>query len=383
MEEKMTSNSQVSPEEGRQVVNVMEHVSEKALIKIAGDLSLEDKEFCEKETKQILELLSPKQFAALLLEAVTVIDLFGAEQAGEIVVGRLVMNRKPKNKSVNALAETIRDVGVQIMPLVIPATVAKHFGYEIEDFDGNPIPEDKLGITIVIIDGQTRYLAIQKLRKEQPDLVLSNVYAYFPLHWTSLTKMLQAINLKVFTWTNSDFISGLRGIGLKPEVEKALAYIQSLEQRGYNFTAACEWGTLVKGIIRKTLLVKAMNKPDTDLEYENSEYAMDIHQEARKVFSGKNEDALKNKTIPERIITKWNAICEDLSKKEATAYIKAFLKSLTSDEITEMVSPTDYKRGEGKKKEAFVKEQFEESFQTFVEAHPYEAFRESLKAQGL
>lgn len=383
MEEEMKSNSQVSPQEGRQVVNVMEHVSEKALIEIVGDLSLEDKEFCEKETKQILELLSPKQFAALLLETVTVIDLFGAEQAGEIVVGRLVMNRKPKNKSVNALAETIRDVGVQIMPLVIPATVAKHFGYEIEDFDGNPIPEDKLGITIVIIDGQTRYLAIQKLRKEQPDLVLSNVYAYFPLHWTSLTKMLQAINLKVFTWTNSDFISGLRGIGLKPEVEKALAYIQSLEQRGYNFTAACEWGTLVKGIIRKTLLVKAMNKPDTDLEYENSEYAMDIHQEARKVFSGKNEDALKNKTIPERIITKWNAICEDLSKKEATAYIKAFLKSLTSDEITEMVSPTDYKRGEGKKKEAFVKEQFEESFQTFVEAHPYEAFRESLKAQGL
>lgn len=383
MEEEMKSNTPVSPQEGRQVVNVMEHVSEKALIEIVGDLSLEDKEFCEKETKQILELLSPKQFAALLLETVTVIDLFGAEQAGEIVVGRLVMNRKPKNKSVNALAETIRDVGVQIMPLVIPATVAKHFGYEIEDFDGNPIPEDKLGITIVIIDGQTRYLAIRKLRKEQPDLVLSNVYAYFPLHWTSLTKMLQAINLKVFTWTNSDFISGLRGIGLKPEVEKALAYIQSLEQRGYNFTAACEWGTLVKGIIRKTLLVKAMNKPDTDLEYENSEYAMDIHQEARKVFSGKNEDALKNKTIPERIITKWNAICEDLSKKEATAYIKAFLKSLTSDEITEMVSPTDYKRGEGKKKEAFVKEQFEESFQTFVEAHPYEAFRESLKAQGL
>ena len=383
MEEEMKSNTPVSPQEGRQVVNVMEHVSEKALIEIVGDLSLEDKEFCEKETKQILELLSPKQFAALLLETVTVIDLFGAEQAGEIVVGRLVMNRKPKNKSVNALAETIRDVGVQIMPLVIPATVAKHFGYEIEDFDGNPIPEDKLGITIVIIDGQTRYLAIRKLRKEQPDLVLSNVYAFFPLHWTSLTKMLQAINLKVFTWTNSDFISGLRGIGLKPEVEKALAYIQSLEQRGYNFTAACEWGTLVKGIIRKTLLVKAMNKPDTDLEYENSEYAMDIHQEARKVFSGKNEDALKNKTIPERIITKWNAICEDLSKKEATAYIKAFLKSLTSDEITEMVSPTDYKRGEGKKKEAFVKEQFEKSFQTFVEAHPYEAFRESLKAQGL
>lgn len=383
MEEKVTSNSQVSPVEGQQVNNVVEHVSEKALIKIVGDLSLEDKEFCEKETKQIMDMLSPKQFASLILMGVYLIDLYGAEEAGEVIVARLAMNRKPKNKSVNALTGTIRDVGMLIMLLVIPATVAKYFGYEIEDFEGKPIPEDKLRITIVIIDGQTRYLAIRKLRKEHPELVLSNVYAYFPLHWTSLTKMLQAINLKVFTWTNSDFISGLRGTGLKPEVEKALAYIQSLEQRGYNFTAACEWGTLVKGIIRKTLLVKAMNKPDTDLEYGNSAYAMDIHQEARKVFSGKNEDALKNKTIPELIIIQWNAICKDLSKKEATAYIKAFLKSLTSEEITEMVSPEDYKRGGGKKKEAFVKEQFEESFQTFVDAHPYEAFRESLKAEGL
>lgn len=115
MEEEMKSNTPVSPQEGRQVVNVMEHVSEKALIEIVGDLSLEDKEFCEKETKQILELLSPKQFAALLLETVTLIDLFGAEQAGKIVVGRLVMNRKPKNKSVNVLAETILDVGIIVI----------------------------------------------------------------------------------------------------------------------------------------------------------------------------------------------------------------------------------------------------------------------------
>ena len=289
LEKLRLSNRKWKYEKFKSNQQIMEHVSEKALIEIVGDLSLEDKEFCEKETKQILELLSPKQFAALLLEAVTVIDLFGAEQASEIVVGRLVMNRKPKNKSVNVLAETILDVGMLVMLLAIPATVARHFGYEIEDFNGNPIPEDKLCVTVVIIDGQTRYLAIRKLREKYPSLVLSNVYAYFPLHWVGLTKMLQAINLKVFTWTNSDFISGLRGVGLKPEVEKALAYIQSLEQRGYNFTAACEWGTLLKGIIRKSLLVRAMNKPDINLEYENSEYGMDIHQEARKVFSGKNE----------------------------------------------------------------------------------------------
>ena len=383
MEEKVMNNSFADQLKGQQIANGVEHVSEQALIESAGDLPLEDQEFCQKETKQILDLLSPKQFATLLLTSVTVIDLFGAEQAGEIIVGRLVMNRNPKNKSVNAIAETILNAGMQIMLLAIPATVARHFGYEIEDFDGKPIPEDKLRATVVIIDGQTRYLAIRKLKEKYPDLVLSNVFAYFPLHWISLTKMLQAINLKVFTWSNSDFISGLRGIGLKPKVERALAYIQSLEQRGYNFTAACEWGTLLKGIIRKSLLVKAMNQPGINLEYENSEHGMDIHQEAEKVFSGKNEEALKNKTIPEMIIAKWNVICEDLNKKETTAYIKAFLKGLSGDEISEMVAPAGYKRGEGKKKEEFVKEQFEKSFKAFADAHPYKEFREYFKAQGL
>ena len=48
MEEKVINNTLVSPEEGRQVNNVVEHVSEKTLIGITGDLSSEDKEFCEK-----------------------------------------------------------------------------------------------------------------------------------------------------------------------------------------------------------------------------------------------------------------------------------------------------------------------------------------------
>ena len=127
-----------------------------------------------------------------------------------------------------------------------------------------------------------------------------------------------------------------------------------------------------------------MDKPESvNLEYDNSGYGMEIHQEAQKVFVGKNEDALKNKTVPELIIKEWKAACVDLSKKEATGYIKAFLRSLTSDEISEMVSPADYKRGEGKKKEVFVKEQFDKSFKSFKEAHPYADFRESFNCTDL
>ena len=55
MEEKVVNNGLADQLKGQQVANEVEHVSEKALIEIVGDLSLEDKEFCEKETKQILE----------------------------------------------------------------------------------------------------------------------------------------------------------------------------------------------------------------------------------------------------------------------------------------------------------------------------------------
>ena len=65
------------------------------------------------------------------------------------------------------------------MCLVIPATVAVRFGYKVTDFDGNPIPDDKLCMTIVIIDGQTRYSAIRKIRKNNPDKKASKAVRIF------------------------------------------------------------------------------------------------------------------------------------------------------------------------------------------------------------
>lgn len=382
MEEKAMNRSLADRDRIRQATDAEGHVTEKKTTGSTSDLSPEEKEFCEKETRRLADLLSPGQPAFFATTGATLIDLSGAEKSGGITVARLAMNRKPKDRSVNAMAGAIRDAGIQIMLLVIPATVARYFRYEMEDFDGKSVPEDRLDRTVVIIDGQTRYLAVRRLREKYPEATVSNVYAYFPLHWVGLTKMLQTINLKVFTWRNSDFISGLRGLGhIKSGDENALAYIQSLEQAGYNYTAACEWVTLQKGIIRKAPLVKAMNQPDTGMEYENAGYGMEIHRKARKVFSGKNEEALKKKTVPELVIREWNAICRDLSRKEATAYIKAFLDGLTGDEISELTVPAGYKRGGGRKKEAFVKEQFGKSFQAFRDAHPYVEFREPLKTE--
>ena len=245
---------------------------QKELRKIAGELSPADIEFCKEETQKIADL-SPKMFAKVF-SVLYIVDLLGAEKAGKIRIARLKMNRKPKVKAVESLVETILEVGAQIMCVIIPATVAVRFGFAVTDFEGNPIPENELSRTVVIIDGQTRYSAIQEIRKESPDIELQ-LYAYFPLQWIALDKMLQAINLKVFTWMNSDFMTGVLGnTSIDKDTKSALEYIQMLESRGYNYTSACEWVTLTKGIVRKTPLVKAMSEANPNLSYLYSESGM-------------------------------------------------------------------------------------------------------------
>lgn len=342
--------------------------------RLAPDVTPEEAVTFSQEVKKIGEL-SPKYFARVLT-GLYLFDLLGAEQADEIIAGRLVMNRWPKSKAINSMAVSIMENGMQVMLLVIPGTVAVKMGYAVEDFEGKPIPEDQLARTIIIVDGQTRYMAIMKIMKEHPDKAPANVFAYFPTNWIDLTKMLQAINLKVFTWKNSDFITGVIGLdSIDTETKAALKHVQALERLGYNYTAACEFITLHKGIIKKPGLVKAMNGTTEKLKFDDAKYGMEIHKAAQGKFAANNEKVLMNKAVPEFVISRWTNICNDLSKKEATAYMAAFFNSLSGDEVKEIVSPSGYKRGCGKPKASFVTDLFNDAFDNFQANHPLDEFK--------
>ena len=368
------ASSQGGLQDKREEMNVVDETQ----VKLAPGVTPEEAATFTQEVKKIGEL-SPKHFARVLT-GLYLFDLLGAEQAGEIIAGRVVMNRWPKPKAVNSMAVSIMEDGMQIMLLVIPGTVAVQMGYAVEDFEGNRIPEDQLVQTVVIVDGQTRYMAIKKIMKEHPDKAPANVFAYFPTNWTDLTKMLQAINLKVFTWKNSDYITGVIGLdSIDKETKAALKYVQTLERLGYNYTAACELVTMHKGIIKKPGLVKAMSGTADKLKFDDAKYGIEIHKAAQGKFAAKNEDVLMNKAVPEFVIDKWNGICNDLSKKEATAYIVAFFNSLSGDEIKEIVSPSGYKRGCGKSKASFVTDLFNDAFDKFAANHPLEDFKERVQ----
>ena len=349
------ANPQGGLQDKREEMNVVDETQ----ARLAPDITPEEAATYSQAVKKFGEL-SPKYFARVLT-GFYLLDLLGAEQACEIIAGRVVMNRWPKFKAINSMAVSIMEDGLQVMLIVVPGTVAVKMGYAVEDFEGKPIPEDQLARTVIIVDGQTRYMAIRKIMKEHPDKVPVNVFAYFPTSWVDLPKMLQAINLKVFTWKNSDFITGLIGLdSIGKETRAALKHVQALERLGYNYTAACEFVTLHKGIIKKPGLVKAMSDQTAKLNFDDAKYGMEIH-----------------KAVPEFVIDKWNHICCDLNKKEATVCMTAFFNSLSGDEVKEIVSPSGYKRGCGKSKASFVTDLFNDAFDKFVANHPLDEFKDN------
>ena len=375
MKEEKIKIAPVSSQGGLQEKREEMSVVDETQARLAHGVTSEDAATFTQEVKKFGEL-SPKHFARVFM-GLYLLNLLGAEQAGEIIAGRVVMNRWPKPKAVNSMAISIMEDGMQIMLLVIPGTVAVKMGYVVEDFEGNQIPEEQLARTVVIVDGQTRYMSIKKIMKEHPDKAPANVFAYFPTNWTDLTKMLQAINLKVFTWKNSDYITGVIGLdNIDKEVKAALKYVQALERLGYNYTAACELVTLHKGIIKKPGLVKAMSGTTDKLKFDDAKYGIEIHKAAQGKFAAKNENVLMNKAVPEFVIDKWNDLCNNLNKKEATCCMVAFFNSLSGDEIKEIVSLSGYKRGCGRPKASFVTDLFNEAFNRFIANHPLDEFKE-------
>lgn len=341
------------------------------------------------------DMVKPLEVEGLASKALGtyVVDIAKAYKKGKIKFARLKMNRMPKAKAIKALKEAFAQVGLQIMLLVIPAKLAALLGFEIESFDGKEIPEDELCITVVILDGQTRLeallLALEEAEEakmaaeaaeaeEAKDDGFSEFYAYFPFNWATLNGMLQSINLKVFSWKNSDFMTGVQcNNNIDKSDKEVFSDIQKLVDKGYNYTAACEWRILKKGIIVKNKLVKAINSPELGIDLSKADYGLTIFEEAKKKFSGDKSAALKTKTLPELVIDQWEKICSDLNQKEATTYMATFISGLDEKEVNEIVKPSSYVRGAGKKKEQFIKEQFEKSFNKFQGSNPYSKFRKN------
>lgn len=322
-------------------------------------------ELTENEIKRLLTYL-PEAFG-LVFSTIFLVDLKRwLENGGKL--GRLKINRIPKQKFINALAESIKKFGTQTMGIVITARQAIAAGYEITDFDYNPIPDDELDNYLILPDGQTRRGAVEQIKNENPSTGYPNYYAHFPLNTEAdLMDVLQTINIYRFQWTNSDYFTG--------NSSKPFTFIKDLESRGYNYTAACEWARLQTGIIGKRPLLNMMKNPIAEYKIDNFEYGKRLYNKALEKFSGDKEIALKTKTIPEFIISKWSYACEKLNKEEAAQCLEKFIEEMKEAECKEVVNPKEYKRGCGKKKEDFVNEQLEKSFTDFETKFPIDSFK--------
>lgn len=323
-------------------------------------------ELAEKEFERLLAFL-PAAFT-LIFGKILIVNLKIWLEAG-YKIGRLKINRIPQKKYINDLAKDIGKHGLQTMGIVITARQAIEAGYEITDFAYNPIPENELDKYIIIPEGQTRLGAIEKIKEDTPAQGYLDYFAHFPLKPDiDLTDLLQSLNTKRYQWKNSDYFTG--------NSSNVLVFIKGLEEKGYNYTAACEWARLQVGIITKTPLLKAMKEADTEFKVQYFKYAKRVYQKALEKFSGEKETVLKTKTVPEVFIEKWNKVYMTLSAEGATKCIETFIQNLTEQECSEIVNPSGYKRKCGRKKEEFIIDQLNKSFDDFVNKNPIESFKD-------
>lgn len=102
-----------------------------------------DAEACKDAVQKIKEV-APEQILEVMPGLLTILDFNGIINVGKIKIGRLVMNRWPKQKSVNSMALSIMADGIQVMLLVIPGTVAVMMGYDVEDSTAIPYQKNNL-----------------------------------------------------------------------------------------------------------------------------------------------------------------------------------------------------------------------------------------------
>ena len=88
-------------------------------IEVAGttvqesDSYVVDAEACKDAVQKIKEV-APEQILEVMPGLLTILDFNGIINVGKIKIGRLVMNRWPKQKSVNSMALSIMADGIQV-----------------------------------------------------------------------------------------------------------------------------------------------------------------------------------------------------------------------------------------------------------------------------
>lgn len=259
-----------------------------------------------------------------------VINLREAAKNGIHIWG-MEVNREHGNDEKQTGKSLLAD-GAQMWLNVITYKIAKLYGFGIKrlandkDDKHSPLDED-----LVLLDGHGRMDFLMQYDVNDWPVV----YAHFPskdaLGYYNLSKVMEAINVNIKTWTTSNYVQK-RILQEGDKTHDGWVRINNLIQRGYNYQAACQLTTLGTDRVMK----KDVNGGDVEHIFSNYKDAINVSKILINRFGEKEDKVVKTKEFTKEVSILWQRLQKIGGNSYATDNMVEFIKSLPEDKVIEI-----------------------------------------------
>lgn len=262
-------------------------------------------------------------------------------------VAKLAGNRDFKETIVKQKQQSLKETGLLIPAVIVPASKAIEEGLEIVDFETSEVvTAEKAGQYVVLVDANHRYKAHLENKKEDQEYN-KEFYFMYPLNeGLDITKMLSEINIATNPWVAADYGKGAALVNKDKDIPMLTA-INELTTNGYSLSAASKWLTF-SNKINKEVMAKAMNGniPDILLDSKRMKKGEELLEAARKAFSDK---FLSSRTLIDWIISKYDeANVNEESLPELKAKLIRMFSEMTRQEADDIADTKGTKGGDTK-----------------------------------
>lgn len=256
-------------------------------------------------------------------------ELFGEGKK----VAKLAGNRDFKDKIVKQKRQSLKETGLLIPAVIVPASKAIEEGLDIVDFQTDEaVSPENADQYVVMVDANHRYKAHLENKKEVQEYD-KDFYFMYPLNeGISVTKMLSEINIATNPWSAADYGKGAALVNKGRDIPMLKA-INELTAKGYSLSTASKWLTFT-GKINKEVMAKAMNGdvPDILKNDKRMKKGQELLEAARTAFSDK---FLSSRTLIDWIISKYDEVDDEDLLELKVKLVKMFteMTRLEADEI--------------------------------------------------
>ena len=262
-------------------------------------------------------------------------------------VAKLAGNRDFKVNIIKQKQQSLKETGLLIPAVIVPASKAIEEGLEIVDFETSEVvTAEKAGQYVVLVDANHRYKAHLENKKEGQEYN-KDFYFMYPLNEElEITKMLSEINIATNPWVAADYGKGAALVNKDKDIPM-LTVINELTAKGYSLSTASKWLTFT-GKINKEVMAKAMNGnvPDILLDSKRMKKGEELLEAARKAFSDK---FLSSRTLIDWIISKYDeANVNEESLPDLKAKLIKMFSEMTRQEADDIADSKGTKGGDTK-----------------------------------